>query len=61
MEAQPFQSRDASPSELARLHTMMYPSTSATRELMVPLGNLLDCLEELSWGFHIHGTTSHPS
>lgn len=52
VEAQPFMSRDASPSELARLHTMMYLSTSTTREMMVPLGNLIDCLEELSLRFH---------
>lgn len=52
VEAQPFQSRDASPSELARLHTMVYLSTSTTRELMVPLDNLMDCLGELSLRFH---------
>lgn len=48
VEALPFHSRDASPSELAKLHNKLYLPTSTTWEKMVPLQDMAACLDELS-------------
>ena len=52
VEAQVYSTREASAEELAMLHRQMYLASATTRELMIPLDGLVDCLDELSSRIH---------
>lgn len=47
-----YSSRAATAQEVAKLHSLMFLPTSATHDLMVPLDQMVQCLEQLSLTYH---------
>ncbi len=52
VEAQVYHTRETSPLEVSKLHTMMYLPSSTKNDLMVPLDSLVECLGELAMRMH---------
>lgn len=60
VEAQEYYSRDAAPSEVSKLHEMVYMPPSTTIDFMVPLDSLVECLEQLAMRIHRVGHYEEP-
>ena len=52
VEAHVYHTREASPPEVSKLHTMLYLPSSTKNDLMVPIDNLVECLGELAMRMH---------